>query len=242
MFATMPDLQAPLADWALWYGSQGWPVVPMHTPTGQHCSCQHGPACQHPGKHPRTAHGRNDASTSPQTIADWWAKWPDANIAIKTDGLFVLDIDHRHGGADSLRTLEKQYGTLPDGPRVISGSGSDHYYFTLPADGIAVYSSDGLIAPGVDIKGFQGNINVPPSRHASGNLYVWDGLFSPDAFDLLPPPQWLVDLARQARPMSTQRYEQGVTIPEGVRYHYLIGVAARARYQGFSEAQIYDAL
>jgi len=238
----LPLLSAPLLDWACWYAALGWPVIAMHTPGPQGCSCRDGATCRTPGKHPRTAHGRNDASTNPQTLAEWWQRWPDANIAIKTDGLFVLDIDHRHQGHQSLYALEQQYGRLPDGPRALSGSGGDHYFFALPADGIAVYSSDGLVESGIDIKGFQGNINVAPSLHASGQRYVWDDLFSPDAFALTPPPQWLVDLARQVRPTSVQRYEAGVSIPEGARYHYLIGVASRSRYNGFSESQIYESL
>jgi hypothetical protein len=238
----LPPLTASFLEWAHWYARQGWPVIPMHTPTTQGCSCKDGTACTHPGKHPRTAHGRNDASTNPQTIADWWQRWPDANIAIKTDSLFILDVDERHGGKQELYKLEKQYGRLPEGPRVISGSGSDHYYFCLPADGIAVYSSDGLVAPGLDIKGFQGNINMPPSLHTSGKQYLWDALFAPDSFELPPPPDWLVTLARQARPLSQQRYQPGVSIPEGQRYNYLISAAARARYQGYTEDQIYQAL
>src|SRR4029077_7463641 len=237
-----PDLTAPLTEWAQWYAAYGLPVIPMHTPQAGGCSCVKGAACLHPGKHPRTLHGRNDASTNRQTIITWWQQWPDANIAIKTDGLFVLDTDPRHYGQDSLRRLEAQYGELPDCPRVISGSGGDHYYFALPADGIAVYSSDGVIAPGVDIKGFNGNINVPPSAHPSGQPYCWDALFSLDAFDLTPPPPWLVDLARQARPTGSQAYQPGVSIPEGARYHYLISIASRFRLSGFTEPQIYDAL
>src|SRR5262245_17585758 len=240
---TLPDLRAPLLEWAQWYARLGWPVFPMHTPDGHGgCSCREGTACTKPGKHPRTMHGRNDASTSPQTIIDWWMHWPDAPIAVKTNGLFIVDVDHRNGGLQSLYQLEKHYGKLPECPRVISGSNSDHYYYGLPTDGVAVYSSDSAIAPGIDIKAFNGNINVPPSLHASGRQYVWDDLFSLDAFPLTAPPQWLVDLARQARPVQVQRYDAGVVILEGGRYHYLISQAGRFRYAGFSEEQIYAAL
>jgi hypothetical protein len=239
---TVPDVSAPPLVWAQYYAAHGWPVIPMHTPTAQGCSCQQGPACKSPGKHPRTAHGRKDASTNAQTLASWWRQWPDANMAIRTDGLFVLDIDHKHDGHTNLRTLEHQHGQLPDCPRVISGSGSNHYYFALPADGVAVYSSNGRIAPGIDIKCFNENINVPPSRHSSGQRYVWDPLFSLDAFDVAPPPPWLVDLARQARPVASSSYEPGVVIPGGTRYHYLISLAGRLRASGLTEAQIYAAL
>jgi hypothetical protein len=241
-FPPVPDASAPPLLWAQYYAALGWPVIPMHTPTAEGCSCHKGAACGHPGKHPRTAHGRKDASTNRQTITEWWTQWPDTNMAIRTDGLFVLDIDHRHDGHTHLRTLEHQHGQLPDCPRVISGSGSDHYYFALPADGVAVHSSNGVIAPGVDIKCFNENINVPPSRHRSGQFYVWDPLFALDAFDLVPPPPWLVALARQARPVASSSYQPGVVIPDGARYHYLISLAGRLRASGLTEDQIYGAL
>jgi hypothetical protein len=186
--------------------------------------------------------GRNSASTNQQTVTEWWTKYPDAGIGLSTNGFVVLDVDHRHGGAQSLYRLEQQYGTLPDCPRAISGSGGDHYYWGLPSDGIAVYSSDGKIAPGLDIKAFHGNINLPPSLHVSGKAYCWDMLFEPSAFPLSAPPQWLVDLARQARPVQVQQYTAGTSIPEGGRYHYLISRAGSFRHSGFSEDQIYQAL
>jgi len=63
---------------ALTYAARGWRVVPTHipitTPTGVSCSCGKGPACPHKGKHPRTQHGFNDASTERSTITGWWKK------------------------------------------------------------------------------------------------------------------------------------------------------------------------
>src|SRR5215467_5273915 len=97
---------------ALRYAELGWPVFPVHTPTGdaaRPCSCRRG-ACprlgKHPchkntcrdmgghpchqsvcasaGKHPRTRNGAHDASTDEAKIRRWWDIWPEANIGVAT--------------------------------------------------------------------------------------------------------------------------------------------------------------
>lgn len=81
---------------ALLYASQyGFRVFPLHSIVEGKCSCG-APDCTgtKPGKHPRTPRGSSDATTDSGIIANWWAKWPDAHIAIATGkGLVVIDID-----------------------------------------------------------------------------------------------------------------------------------------------------
>src|SRR5947209_2626755 len=68
---------------ALAYAARGWYVLPVHTPGAQGCSC--GQDCGgSAGKHPRTLHGHKDASRQPDQIWQWWHRWPDANIGIRT--------------------------------------------------------------------------------------------------------------------------------------------------------------
>lgn len=53
-------------------------------------------------------HGIKDATTDANQIRLWWKQWPHSNIAIATgfsSGLFVLDVDPRHGGDRSLKKL-----------------------------------------------------------------------------------------------------------------------------------------
>ena len=50
-------------------------------------------------------HGLRDATTDPEVLADWLRRAPDANIAIRCDGLIVLDVDP--GGEESLAELAK---------------------------------------------------------------------------------------------------------------------------------------
>ncbi len=60
-----------LLEAALAYAAEGWPVLPLHTPRGQQCSCGRAD-CGSVGKHPRTRNGLTDASTDPDTIREWW--------------------------------------------------------------------------------------------------------------------------------------------------------------------------
>jgi DNA modification methylase len=66
---------------ALWYAETGYAVFP----------------CAPGRKVPVTEHGLLEAMTDAEQIAKWWTRHPDANVAIRTDGLLVIDVD----GADN---------------------------------------------------------------------------------------------------------------------------------------------
>lgn len=36
------------------------------------------------GKVPRTVHGLKDASTKRSRVAEWWRRWPEAGIGVRT--------------------------------------------------------------------------------------------------------------------------------------------------------------
>ena len=67
-FTATPAPDAPLALWASWYASQGWPLFPCH------------------GKRPVTRHGLHDATTDLAAIQSWWRQWPDCNIGLALHG------------------------------------------------------------------------------------------------------------------------------------------------------------
>jgi hypothetical protein len=68
---------------ALAYAERGWPVIPVHHPVSNGCSCAQ-PDCDSVGKHPRIKGWVKDATTAPAKIREWWGKSPDANIGIAT--------------------------------------------------------------------------------------------------------------------------------------------------------------
>jgi hypothetical protein len=154
------------------YAVRGWPVLPCHSLHGATCSCGHAD-CASAAKHPRIAGGLRNATVDHQQIEQWWRRWPDANVAIRTgaqSGLVVLDIDPRHGGEDTLKQLQRAHGVLPPGRSVETGGGGLHLYFRHP--GIAIRNDAGRrLGPGVDVRGDGGYVVAPPSGHASGDVY-----------------------------------------------------------------------
>jgi Bifunctional DNA primase/polymerase, N-terminal. len=175
---------------ALTYAANGWTAFPCHTIASSECSCGAGD-CHSPGKHPLTRRGLHDATSDRDQLRVWWRRNPDANVAIRTgeqSGLVVLDVDPDHDGIASLRTLVDQYGKMPAGPRVRTGSGGWHLYFAHP--GAPIRNSAGTrFGPGIDIRGDGGYVIAPPSQHRSGASYEWRGL----ELDVPELPGWVLE-------------------------------------------------
>ena len=188
--ATNPHLEA-----ALGYAERGWAVLPLHGPSrAGRCSCGTRD-CSSVAKHPRTAHGKDDASAEGSTIAGWWRSWPTANVGIRTgaeSGLVVLDIDVDKGGPESLAALEAEHGPLPVTLTVRTGSGGGHRYFLHPGEPIRNDASRKLGA-GLDVRGDGGYIVAPPSVHATGHPYEWVD----SGAQLAAMPSWLLERLRE---------------------------------------------
>ncbi|MBE0435642.1 MAG: bifunctional DNA primase/polymerase, partial [Methylomicrobium sp.] len=175
------------------YALLGWSVVLLHSITKHgFCSCGN-KNCRSPGKHPRLKHGLKDATTDEKQIETWFKQSPFANIGIVTgesSGLFVLDIDPKNGGLDTLEKLIDQHGPVPDDVMQITGSGGRHYVFKYPGE---IGRSTTNLWPGIDTRGTGGYIVVAPSNHVSGNEYFWDA--EADPLEGAKPsdcPQWLL--------------------------------------------------
>jgi hypothetical protein len=218
---------------------RGWHVIPLTWIEGGDCSCS-APDCSSPGKHPLTTHGVKDASNDKAVIRAWWRMNPQANVGIVTgaqSGITVLDIDPRHGGRESLRALEEQYGPLPQGPCVQTGGDGEHRYFLHP--GPTVKNKVGL-APGIDIRGDGGYVVGPRSNHTSGQLYLWKPGHRPADFTIPPMPQWLLNRVGQERPQ--QRPAPSNAINEGNRNATLASLAGSMRARGMCRESIEAAL
>jgi len=187
---------------ALSYASRGWPVLPMHSINEDGiCSCGSpgdywlGSPTKHAmGKHPYTERGHKDATKEHSQIYLWWQIWPEANVAIRTglqSGLVVLDIDAKNKGFSSLSQIEKIKGPLPKTPTVRSGGGGIHLYFKHPGFELRGRRE---MRPGIDVMADGGKIVAPPSRHKSGNRYLWEEGLSPEVVSLAPLPRWLLTM------------------------------------------------
>lgn len=163
-------------DAALIYARRGWPVFPTHQPVARRghdvaCSCGHAD-CASIGKHPRTRDGLKSATTDSEQITEWWNRWPQAGVAIRTgapSGLVVIDIDPDHGGHDALAALQAEHGSLPTGRTIRTGSGGTHLYFAHP--GHVLPNTAGKLGPGIDTRADGGYVIAPPSRHRIGGSY-----------------------------------------------------------------------
>ena len=238
-----------MLEYALELAGMGLPVHPLHTPVGGgRCSCGR-KSCGSVGKHPRTMSGVKDASTDPGQIKKWWSMWPDANIGFATGGssrIVVLDVDCNHAagkyGDESLNALEERHGPLPDTWLCLTGGGGLHYYFFYDGDGV---KNDVEFLPGLDVRTTGGYVVAPPSLHASGRRYEWEGAHEPWDTPIAPLPDWLRDIIIRGKEGSTghgERLEIPDTVAEGGRNRTMFRLAASLRARGLTEPAILAAI
>lgn len=168
----------------------GWAVTPAYFPVwdgdGQldGCTCDAGRACDKPAKHPAITHGRETLPTQPtlDMTLDWFLQarpWV-GNLTLlpgrRSDGVFALDADPRHGG--SLATLRALGWPVDD--TVLEQSGGDpiegafgvHAYFRWPFPGPVPTVHSGY-APGIEVLGDGAVVVLAPSMHAARRAYQW---------------------------------------------------------------------
>ena len=226
--------QENLLHCALAYAAKGWPVFPLHTIRNGKCSCGNH-KCKSPGKHPRVKEGFKNATTDETQIKQWWSKWPDANIGIRTgkeSGLFVLDIDNKDdpdkNGIKSMAKLSEMSGNLPQTPKVRTGSGGEHHFFKMPDSDLR--NTSGELAAGIDTRANGGYVVAPPSLHMSGSEYRW--LIDPRA-PLADVPKWiLAALNKKGNRKSAKAKKSTGDIKEGERNATLISIGGGLRRQG----------
>lgn len=184
---------------ALQYAAEGFKVLPAE------------------GKNPGGYIGtvwEAQASSDPEVINAWWAKWPKANVALfMGEDWLALDVDPRAGGDKAFAYMTDKYGELPTTRRHLSGrgDGGGHYVFKqnlfkhmgdvwdpIPAAEIA----DGLSL-------FTGNhvVIAPPSIHPDTKRpYTLVGTVAP-----VRAPEWLGELAARAKARKAQKNNANVT-------------------------------
>lgn len=145
------------------------------------------------GKAPLCKHGVKEATNNPSVIAEWWRRWPYANIGLATgqsSKVVVLDIDAKPDAEEALFQFEKKYCSLPPTPHVKTGGSGFHFYFHTSE---RMQNKIGL-EQGIDFKGDGGYVILPPSTHASGKTYDWEICHHINEMPISPLPEWLKDL------------------------------------------------
>lgn len=145
---------------------------------------------QERGKVPLVAHGLDDATLDAMTIETWWERWPNANIAIRTGDLVVVDEDR----PAALTELAAKHGETIPVTRIARTGKGRHYYFTQPSDG-RIRNTTGKLAPGIDTRGDGGYVVAPPSVHPDGGVYAWESTAPPAPF-----PPWMAALLTEPKP------------------------------------------
>ena len=191
--------------------------------------------CRPGTKVPLTKNGFLDASIEPEQVELWWKRYPDANIAIPTDSLLVLD-DDGSGWLDPERQLD-----LVGNPMSITPRGGKHWVFRQP-DGRQWRSTVGKLANKLDIRACGGYFLVPPSRDDKGTTYRWINELNVSPQSLDKPPDWLTEVMDQLEEPGTTVLVTGNTIPVGHRNDTLARLAGTMRRVGMSQSEIMAAL
>jgi hypothetical protein len=110
-----------------------------------------------------------DATSDESRVAELWGGsrgFPNDGIGVVTgakSNIWVLDVDPRAGGLETLRALEQQHGELPKTITVRTGSGGLHVYFKYP--GPNYRNTAGALGEGLDTRGDGGYVVGPGSIH-----------------------------------------------------------------------------
>lgn len=162
-----------------------------------------------------------------QEVTKWWTDMPDANIALicgKISGVIVVDIDSGKGEPD-LEGIE-----LPPTLSTITGGGGKHLIYQW---------REGLVGAKIgfrkliDIRSDNSYIVLPPSLHASGNLYEWS-ILGEDEIPA-PAPKWLESDNKGKRPKTDWLVFFNGKRPVGTRNDSALVIAGKLFYQNTPE-------
>ena len=153
------------------------------------CDCSD-ETCASVAKHPRIPWSKEVG------VPSMWEKWPYDGFGIATgkrSSIWVLDVDPRAGGVETLAALEQKYSPLPKTISVITGSRGLHFYFAFPGENYR--NTAGTLGAGLDTRGDGGYVVGPGSLHKSGRRYNWQ--VGPADAELAVAPSWLLELVKQ---------------------------------------------
>ncbi len=174
----------PVKEAALQHAAMGYPVFP----------------CRENDKKPATENGLLDATTDPEQIARWF-DGPGAkqNLAIRTDGLCVVDVDGQENPF-VLMLATPPLRPILQAPLQHTPHGGKH--FVCRQNGQVLRNTQSKIAPKVDTRADGGYILVQPSE-IDGKRYHWERPLRPVA-ELPVVPSCIAEkqAARKSKPAS----------------------------------------
>lgn len=200
-------------DQLLGYCARGWRLLPLWE-KDEHgiCVCRERERCT--SKHPRIRWqdpppGQCGATSDLSQVRKWHDAWPQADWATVLDELFVVDVDRKHGGMETLADVEENFPDLLGITlEATSPGGGRQYFYRQPPERDVVTIEQGRLAglTGFEIKGLRRSdgspghyVGVPPSRGRR-----WLNGQEPDQ-----PSPYLLQRIRQATGRSTTGHEPG---------------------------------
>ena len=175
-----------MVDYAINYQRMGYSVIPISKN----------------GKTPLISFADKPPMTENE-IRRAWRENPDANIALRTDTFFVIDVD-MHGDVDGLTNLRnwEHARLIPPTLQATTPSGGRHIYLKKDPDH-PISQNIGMIE-GVDIKAHVNNyVLVPPSNNSKG-YYEWDVIHSPKNGSITEAPLELIKVLQKMKPEPIQ--------------------------------------
>ena len=153
--------------------------------------------CKARGKKPAIKTWKENASKDPAVIKAW-CKRTAANIGLPTgtkNNIWVLDIDQKSGGLETLEALEAEHGKF-NTFTVKTGGGGYHFYFLHHA---GIKNSANILA-GVDIRGEGGYVIAAGSVHENGTAYEIINDIDP-----VQAPEWLLKLIEEKKQQPAKK-------------------------------------
>jgi len=237
----------------LFYAKHGYPIFPLFWMNGGKCTC--GKNCTSPGKHPHVSGGFKSATTDIDQVKKWHADWPEANWGMRTGdwltgggGVLVIDIDKKSGGFETWEVLRSENPGPIETVSVATGNGGQHLWFAYPA-GYDIRPRAGVLGPGIDVRGNDGYVVVPPSKTTGEYRFELNPLKAP----ISVLPEWILHglngggaettfkvKKEEAKTPAAQRI--GEKVDQGQRHQALTTVAGALRRVGLEGDEIRSAL
>jgi hypothetical protein len=191
------------------------------------CCCKNGDVCRQ--KHPRIKWqnpepGQVGATADSITVLGWNNVWPNADWAMVLDDLFVVDIDKKYGGLESLAAVEVDYPELmwPTLVQETPSGGLQFVYrqpperdiYTIPQGRLPSWLT-GWEIKGLKTDGTSGHyVGVPPSRDRR-----WREGWMRDEYAAEATPQ-LLKVLRAAKPVESFGSSRGGSDFNGVSFNW----------------------
>ncbi len=176
-------------------------------------------------------------------IEAWTRQFPGCNwgaVAGPESGFFAVDVDD----PAAMQRLEDEHGPIPEGLCNVTSKGYQLIY-GWPHDA-EVRPATNRPCQGIDVRGRDSYIVIPPSVHPSGHVYR----YSDDSLPIPPCPAWLLALIlnhpqagaqdRQSAPAAGAVASK--PIGEGGRTNHLVSLAGTMNKRGMDPAAIEAAL